>query len=161
MTLTCPACRKVKMRPQTDPGTQLEIDFCPECHGLWFDAQELSKFFESKTLKKKFFLEDNVKSQESVGYTISVSPRACPRCHIVLKEKHFGDVVLDICPECYGIFLDDGELVRIVKSYELGRGGEKIVKEELAAGLSGKGPSASSIKGVFSAILSFLGTRVR
>jgi uncharacterized protein len=34
----------------------------------------------------------------------------CPKCGADLTEERFGDVAVDICPECSGMWLDAGEL---------------------------------------------------
>jgi uncharacterized protein len=37
----------------------------------------------------------------------------CPRCNISMREREKGDVVIDICPQCRGVWLDAGELERL------------------------------------------------
>lgn len=34
----------------------------------------------------------------------------CPKCGGDLKERDFEDVKVDVCPECHGIWLDQGEI---------------------------------------------------
>jgi Zn-finger nucleic acid-binding protein len=34
----------------------------------------------------------------------------CPKCGGDLKERDFESVKVDVCPECHGIWLDQGEL---------------------------------------------------
>ena len=34
----------------------------------------------------------------------------CPKCGRDLKERDFEDVKIDVCPECHGIWLDQGEI---------------------------------------------------
>ena len=34
----------------------------------------------------------------------------CPKCGADLKEKSHGDVTVDVCPECHGMWLDAGEI---------------------------------------------------
>lgn len=158
MALICPSCRKVLLKPQVDRETKLEIDACPKCYGMWFDPNELGKFFQSEKLKKKFFLPEDVAPKQSVGYTISTRARVCPRCKKGMKEKLFGDVSVDVCEECQGIWLDEGELRLIVEQYRKGKGGEKIVAAELSKGLKGKAekPSLSEVVDV---VLKFFGAR--
>ncbi len=158
MALICPACRKIRLKPQTDKETGLEIDVCPKCYGLWFDAQELSQFFQSEGLKKKFFLPEDVSPAQTTGYTITTRARECPRCHRPLNEKLFGDVSIDLCDSCQGLWLDDGELQRIVTQYQKGHRGEKTVATELSKGLD-DGGDRPSLRDVFSVILAFLGQK--
>ncbi len=35
---------------------------------------------------------------------------SCPRCHVQMKERREGTVVIDQCPKCEGVWLDKGEL---------------------------------------------------
>jgi Zn-finger nucleic acid-binding protein len=39
----------------------------------------------------------------------------CPRCETVgLREKDRSDIVVDVCPECRGVWLDRGELEKLI-----------------------------------------------
>ncbi|MBI3927448.1 MAG: zf-TFIIB domain-containing protein [Armatimonadetes bacterium] len=139
----CPSCRKVVMKLHRDPDTGLEIDVCPECQGLWFDPGELRKFFTSKALRGQFFLDDYVQNLQTIGYTINTRARGCPRCRCALEEKEVGGVQVDLCPRCDGLWLDHGELKRLVKKQERGGlQGDGRVVEQLAQGIRDeKGPS--------------------
>ena len=46
----------------------------------------------------------------------------CPNCQTVMREREKEDVVIDVCPNCKGIWLDHGELEKLVE-IEQGRGG--------------------------------------
>ena len=156
MALRCPACRKIKLEAKVDPTTELEIDVCPECWGMWFDPNELAQFFTSPTLKDRFFLPEEVKPLETTGYVISTRARACPRCRKAMKEKAFAGVLIDICIHCQGIWLDDGELQRIVIQYKKGARDDSQITRELGDGLGGK-IAGFSIKDVIHGFKSFLG----
>lgn len=156
MPLICPACRKIYLKPYTDPGTGLEIDSCPKCWGLWFDSNELAQFFKSGALKNRFYLIEESKPLESTGYTISTRARACPRCKIAMSEKLFGDVSIDICPTCHGIWLDDGELQRIVIQFKKGARNENTVSGELSKGLMGEDGNAPNLGEVVTVVMAYL-----
>jgi len=34
----------------------------------------------------------------------------CPQCGADLKETTFADVKVDVCPDCHGVWLDQGEI---------------------------------------------------
>jgi Zn-finger nucleic acid-binding protein len=155
MPLICPACRKIQLKTYKDPGTNLEIDSCPKCWGIWFDAHELGAFFKSDMLKHRFFLPEDVEPLESVGYTITTRARVCPRCSKAMKEKLYGDVSIDICSECSGIWLDDGELQRIVAQFHKGAKNEATVAGELQAGLGPDIQQPHNIGTVLQSVLSF------
>ncbi len=40
----------------------------------------------------------------------------CPKCGQKLATEHCGDVEIDVCPSCKGVWLDRGELGAIVES---------------------------------------------
>lgn len=42
--MDCPVCRSVKLVISERQG--IEIDFCPECRGVWLDRGELDKIIE-------------------------------------------------------------------------------------------------------------------
>jgi uncharacterized protein len=43
------------------------------------------------------------------------SSMRCPRCDGELKESQFGDVLIDTCEKCGGVWLDSGELEQLTK----------------------------------------------
>ncbi|MCE7874980.1 hypothetical protein DYH09_32085 [bacterium CPR1] len=104
----------------------------------------------------RFFLEDHVEPLQTVGYTISTRARACPRCRVAMRENLVGDINVDRCEKCNGIWLDHGELKRIVYKYKQNRGltGDEKVVSEIKAGLEGDRTSAlgsflGALKGLF------------
>jgi len=152
----CPSCKKIQLKAHADSGTGLEIDVCPKCWGMWFDGDELSRFLKSDRLKKRFFLSEDVSSPQAIGFTISSKQRACPRCRQPMSEELYGDVSVDVCQKCRGIWLDDGELQRIVKSYYKGSHGSKVVDSELDKGF-GSERKLSEIGSLIEAVIGFFG----
>jgi Zn-finger nucleic acid-binding protein len=51
----------------------------------------------------------------------SATARGCPRCSIGLMGRLIGDVLLDECPDCHGVFLDVTALERIIKERRAAR----------------------------------------
>lgn len=41
----------------------------------------------------------------------------CPRCNIILTMTERQGVEIDACPECRGVWLDRGELDKIINRY--------------------------------------------
>jgi Zn-finger nucleic acid-binding protein len=37
----------------------------------------------------------------------------CPSCQTVMREREQGTVIIDICPNCRGVWLDAGELEKL------------------------------------------------
>lgn len=143
------------MTPRLDEQTGLEIDTCPDCEGMWFDGDELARFLQGGSLKKQFMRVAEAEPLQSVGFTIDTRARRCPRCRTGMDERLFSDVTLDVCATCRGIFLDEGELRRIMLKYEKGDRGDELVREQLDRGY-GRRSAASAPVPVVGAALSFL-----
>lgn len=47
----------------------------------------------------------------------------CPKCGMDLQALHKGSVELDTCFNCHGVFLDAGELEKLIKLEHEGRRG--------------------------------------
>jgi len=138
MALVCPACTKELTR-NTDDLTGLEIDTCFYCRGIWFDYNELRRFFSSPKLYNKFRLP-----QYNFRVTIKEAPekRLCPRCpETELTEVTLDEVIVDECPSCKGIWLDSGEVTRLIDLYEAGKlKGKSETAKQIRKGHFDKGP---------------------
>jgi len=40
----------------------------------------------------------------------------CPKCHGVMRTYARGGLILELCEDCRGIFLDKGELERLIEA---------------------------------------------
>lgn len=50
----------------------------------------------------------------------------CPRCNIKMEKLKKGDVIIDVCKKCKGMWLDAGELQKLANIAErLKKGAEK------------------------------------
>lgn len=54
----------------------------------------------------------------------------CPRCDVPLRVDHRRDIEIDTCPECRGVWLDRGELDKIIL-----RSADSVVPPEPASAL--------------------------
>ncbi|PIE19753.1 MAG: hypothetical protein CSA65_01095 [Proteobacteria bacterium] len=105
--LPCPKCA-TPMRAEIHLG--VEIDRCPDCKGLFFDAGELETILEQHGgagIDEAPF--SNVASDHDLV------PAVCPRC----KQPMSGGLGpakrlrIDRCEPCGATFLDQGELSTI------------------------------------------------
>ncbi len=117
MKLLCPNCR-TEMEPVVIGG--VEIDYCPSCHGIWLDEGELQELakYDAKEFKgvEQILMPPSTEEAQG-GLSSSVSERICPRCNVKLYTYKYGgnsDIVIDGCPQCGGIWLDAGELAKIL-----------------------------------------------
>jgi Zn-finger nucleic acid-binding protein len=101
-----------------DQGTMLHadaggvwIDRCDCCGGIWFDSGELEKILSDKTAVKQVDVGSALTLRRfAIG---PVGVRKCPRDGTVLTTMHHHDqkhIMIDRCANCFGIFLDAGEL---------------------------------------------------
>lgn len=43
----------------------------------------------------------------------------CPRCHLMLRRTDYEGVEVDMCDNCWGIWLDEGEMEAVIDSREM------------------------------------------
>lgn len=63
---------------------------------------------EAKLKKEKEEIKKQKEAQKVLHYM------KCPKCGFDLKEIEFKDILIDICPECKGIWLDKEELKELL-----------------------------------------------
>lgn len=122
--MKCPSC-KVKNLTRAD-YKNIQLDYCPDCRGIWFDRGELRKAKDEKDEFLRWIDIDPWKDETK--FKISELGKNCPVCEMpfyAVKYDGF-DVEIDLCNLCYGIWLDKGEFDKIIKYLE-----EKIEKETL------------------------------
>jgi len=87
----------------------VEVDYCPQCLGVWFEQDELRLAKDNKDENLKWF--DIDLWHDWKHFNISHGERMCPSCRLPLYEVYYGGsgVIVDVCNVCYGIWLDRGE----------------------------------------------------
>lgn len=96
---------------------EVEVDYCPDCHGLWLDKDEILQLVE----KSDDALGDLRDLLETPVPPLSVPlvERACPACRGKLSVALFEGVAIRHCAECDGIFLERGELDKAITAIKL------------------------------------------
>ena len=59
--MKCPVCKDVTLLMTEKKG--VEIDYCPECRGIWLDRGELEKIIEKEEINHS---ENQSKSSEKI-----------------------------------------------------------------------------------------------
>ncbi len=95
---------------------QIELDSCPDCRGVWFDAQELHQLFELVGAPQSIYdLENQLERLPRAA-----ARRSCPRCRgrIDPVRAPTGDreLILDQCSRGHGLWFDQGELETLFAS---------------------------------------------
>jgi Zn-finger nucleic acid-binding protein len=65
-------------------------------------------------------------------------PMRCPACNTRLVELERSDVLIDACPECRGVWLDRGELDRILDRERRAAAGVRDDDEDFFAEMEGR-----------------------
>lgn len=110
----------------------LEVDSCPECFGIWFDREELRQFLSHPDWVEKVL--PDLPTPDRFLRPASQA-RLCPGCRQEMKESQLGEILVDVCPRCQGIWLDQGELRQAVEQYRQGKRGNLVVINQIAEGL--------------------------
>lgn len=106
--MDCPVCREPLIVAEREG---IELDVCPWCHGLWFDAGELALLAErlGRTLRVPEGALERASTAEKA--------RSCPRCDKPMDKVLLGTapgVLLDRCAG-HGLWFDHGELGTLVR----------------------------------------------
>ncbi len=89
----------------------IELDFCNECRGVWFDSGELELLFEAIDLKT---LDDLMKSPAK---EIREQLKPCPICRRKMDKIAVGktpEIIIDRCINKDGLWFDGGELGKVM-----------------------------------------------
>lgn len=110
--MKCPICKKELER---SIFYNVEVDYCPNCLGLWFEEDELRLAKDEKDKNLRWLDIDLWK--DGKRFKIYLGERLCPCCRLPLYEVYYGDsrVIVDFCSLCKGIWLDRGEFKRIIE----------------------------------------------
>ena len=111
--MICPACGKDALIVEYE---KIELDYCPGCHGVWFDSGELELLLEAAGLgSDRKFLEGVANQLEA---KIDEKKRRCPVRRRKMKKVTIDDdkkIITDICLGGHGIWFDGGEVNALVK----------------------------------------------
>lgn len=131
MTKECPVCR-VPLKEVTIKN-RLRLDFCLTCRGIWFDKNELSQVYEHGPIPEKL-LGDSTPTRDKIvceacgtyndrskKYCTQCGKSVvfrCPVCHKQMEEVPIGNVFVDRCRSCQGVWLDGGELTLLFNEFK-------------------------------------------
>ena len=83
---------------------RVEVDLCPTCGGIFLDTKEIRTLTGSSNLHKLL--------TKYLGLD-SDSHLVCPNCGGLMDGEDAGNVRVDVCLTCNGVWLDAGELKRL------------------------------------------------
>ncbi len=116
--IICPVCNK-NLKIITYENQ--EIDLCLKCGGIWLDKGELLEVVNSllsdnkidpQTVKEAY--RDKIINSDKVKQI----RRKCPRCNLDMRLHNYSydsNIIVDKCPNCNGIWTDEGEMRAVAK----------------------------------------------
>jgi Zn-finger nucleic acid-binding protein len=107
--VNCPVCDRSIIALELD---QVEVDHCVHCGGVWLDAGELELLLDGAENRDRLLA-----SMREAG-VVAEPMRRCPLCDRKMQKVVMGidgQVMIDTCARDHGLWLDGGELARIVK----------------------------------------------
>jgi len=87
----------------------VQIDYCPQDYGLWFDEEELREAKDARDRDLRWLDIDLWK--DPAKFILSPKQKLCPKDRLPLYEVEYGDsgIKVDVCNLCHGVWLDRGE----------------------------------------------------
>jgi len=129
--MNCPKCEgtlnkvDIKITPEygadilddAEQTSDIELDQCLVCNGVWFDVKELDQY-----LAEKQVILDSPKTSDYTEH--EKKEGKCPRCEQVLEKKPApkgAGFFIDVCSKCEGIWLDSSEIDKLeMKNFSFG-----------------------------------------
>lgn len=94
----------------------IAADMCLACGGLWLDAGEVKVAYPALAA-----LQDRRGDVLAIGRA-GAGNAMCPRCERPAVEVPFFEVTLDVCPDCFGVWIDGDEIEALSRSMDRGDG---------------------------------------
>jgi len=115
--MLCPVCRVEMILLEL---YRVELDYCPQCAGVWLDSGELELIGERAGALQPLLLRAlEEKKAEPRG------DRRCPVCRRAMESLETNgeaSIVLNRCPSKHGLWFDRGELEAVVKAVGADKG---------------------------------------
>jgi uncharacterized protein len=116
--MICPVCKTDMLVVERN---RIELDYCHNCGGTWFDSGELDLLLASVGLDTaNRFL---AKMLASANALVKEKPRKCPICAQQMRKVYVGDkprILIDACGRGDGLWFDGGELAQLLREMGVG-----------------------------------------
>jgi len=96
---------------------KIELDYCNNCHGVWFDTGELELLVQSSALTDVRPLLDSFLNAGEAK--TAEKKRRCPICATKMRKVNIGTAsggaLIDACVRGHGLWFDGGEVDLLFK----------------------------------------------
>jgi Zn-finger nucleic acid-binding protein len=99
---------------------QVELDYCGNCHGVWFDHGELEVLFAKVNNGTESLINNMLQVEEAAS---NEPRRKCPICRRTMRKSNVAQqkhVLIDACVQHDGLWFDGGEIDHLVKYLQEG-----------------------------------------
>lgn len=94
----------------------VQVDRCPTCRGMWLDQGELEQI--ERTKERDYTAElrelpDLVDKAYAMASQSAAPPLDCPNCGRTMERRehaYCSQILIDVCPQCHGVWLDADEI---------------------------------------------------
>ena len=118
----CPRCADQVPLVEREYGAE-RVDFCLNCHGIYFDKGELEGLVQIMSDFNSVKLDEpELENQPSSEKNFTPN---CPNCQEAMPTDQVGQVWINQCSACGGIWLDQGELSAL-------KGTQLIIRDNLS-----------------------------
>jgi len=109
--MICPTCKSDMIVVEYN---RIELDYCGNCHGVWFNTGELELLLGSLGLDSaSLFLKSILEAEEA---ETAEKKRRCPLCRQKMKKVNLETKVLvDVCSQGEGLWFDGGEVSELIR----------------------------------------------
>ena len=90
---------------------KIELDYCLQCSGVWFDSQELDLLVSALGSGSTSMSKNDLITP--VAASVKETRRKCPICRQNMDKGWIGQdpkVLIDMCPAGDGLWFDGGEM---------------------------------------------------
>lgn len=114
--MNCPVCKGDKGAMVIVEHDRIELDYCTNCSGVWFDYGELDLLLERLDLDGSAFSINAILSMPD--RRVKETLRRCPICRKKMRKVVIGsepEVLIDVCLRGDGVWFDGGEVQQVIR----------------------------------------------
>ncbi len=122
--------------------SNITVDVCPECGGMWLEKGKLEAIEESldndytpELMQMPNLIEGAFEQAEQM----TARSLPCPACHTPMENREYAycsQVMIDSCPHCGGVWLEEGEIMKLELFFERSRLEAGEIRRGFWAGLN-------------------------
>lgn len=115
--MKCPRCQGSLV---SESARGVTIDTCSGCSGVWLDDGEIVQLLTVFSKRQPIGQLQKLLEQRFAGIPVPerASVELCPKCQTPMNPVNYdynSGVVIDQCPRHHGLWLDRGELERLIQ----------------------------------------------